>query len=214
MSALLAISKPAHADDDGRRILVDLFDMAGADHAPSLANALLGEFGTLARILAAGAVAQRRVIGNRPEALQCLALVRDAMLHALKTDMAEAPVLSNTEAVLNYLHVAMAHEQYEQVRVLFLAPGLKLIKDEVLWTGSVTTAAMYPREVMRRALELGATCLLIAHNHPSGNLQPSRDDIQITRALVEAGRVMDVNVADHVIISRRGHTSLRAMGYV
>lgn len=214
MSALLAISRIATADDNGRRILVDLFDMAGADHAPSLANALLDEFGSLARILAAGAVAQRRVIGNRPEALRCLALVRDAMLQALKTDMAEAPVLSNTEAVINYLHVAMAHEQCEQVRVLFLAQGLKLIKDEVLWTGSVTTSAMYPREVMRRALELGATSLVIAHNHPSGNLQPSRDDIQITRALVEAGRVMDVNVADHVIISRRGHTSLRAMGYV
>lgn len=214
MSQVLPIPRAAIADHTGRSILVHLLEAVDAGAGAAHVDALMDEFGSLARILTAGVDAQRRVIGHQPKALRCLGLVRDAMLHALKTEIETAPVLSSGEAVLRYLHVAMAQQSREQVRALFLAQGHRLIRDEVLWTGCVTAAAVYPREVMRRALELGSVSLVLVHNHPSGNLEPSRDDIQITRALVEAGRHLQVAINDHIIISRTGHTSLRTMGYI
>jgi DNA repair protein RadC len=146
--------------------------------------------------------------------LRCLALVRGAMLNVLAADLADTPLLNDGAAVTDYLHVAMAHEPREQVRALFLDASLRLIRDEVLGTGSITAAPVYPREIMRRALELGATGLILAHNHPSGNREPSRSDIQITRQLAEAGRALDIKLHDHLIITRTGHTSLRELGHV
>jgi DNA repair protein RadC len=209
-----ALLQDVQADHSGRQILVGLLASVQVKEAAALADVLLAEFGTLARILSAGPDAQRRVLGDMPAAVACLSLVREAMLHALITDVAHTPVLSSAKAVLSYLHVALAHEPREQVRALFLNHRLNLIRDEVLGHGCVARAVVYPREIMRRALELGATGLVLAHNHPSGDLQPSRDDIQITRQLVEAGRALDVTINDHIIISRYGHTSLRSCGLI
>lgn len=214
MSQQFAIARPDSMEDGGRQLLIALLSAVHASGAATLADALMCEFGSLARVLGAGTGAQRRVIGECPDVLRCLTLVRETMLHALATEVAQAPVLSNTDAVLAYLHVAMAHELREQVRALFLDNRHRLIRDEVLGEGCVATSAVYPRQIMCRALELGATGLVLAHNHPSGNLQPSRDDIQITRALVEAGRALGIAIHDHLIIARTGNTSLRALGFI
>lgn len=210
----VGIFEPSSFNDNGRQILLELLSAFEAKKPAALTDALLAEFGTLARVLAAGTDAQYRVVGDRPEILRFFALMRDAMLHALKAEISEAPVFSDSEAVLRYLHVAMEHELREQVRVLFLDSASKLIRDEVLWTGTVSAASCYPREVIRRALELGATILVLAHNHPSGNLAPSDQDIQITRAIMDSGRHLDVTLKDHLIIGRSGHTSLREKGLI
>lgn len=214
MSTALALTDLRVANDSGRHILVSLLAAVQVGGARELADAMLSEFGSLARILGADRAAQKRVIGDQPDVLGCLSLVREAMLHSLVSDIQGAPILNNTEAVVRYLQVAMAHETREQVRVLFLDASLHLIRDEVTATGTVRNAPVYPREIMRRALELGASNLVLAHNHPSGNLEPSRCDIQATRQIVEAGRALEVSLLDHLIITRYGHTSFRSVGLI
>jgi len=108
----------------------------------------------------------------------------------------------------------MGHQAIEEVRVLFLNAKNMLIANEALWTGSVDEASVHVREIIARAIALGATALIIVHNHPSGDPTPSTQDIRLTRDLVEAGRHMKVNVHDHVIVGAQGRTSMRAMGLI
>lgn len=195
-------------------ILSSLLSTVQPSQAQMAADALLSEFGSLSRVLAAGKDAQARVLGGQKRIMDCLSLVREAMLHAMATDILSAPLLDNTEAVAGYLHVAIAHELREHVRVLFLDNRHHLIRDETVSSGSVASAQIHPREIMRRALELGSTGLILAHNHPSGNPEPSRDDIVMTRAVIEAGRTLEVRVLDHLIIGRHGFVSMRSQGFI
>ena len=126
----------------------------------------------------------------------------------------EAPVIASWQALIDYLTIDMAHLTRERVRVLYLNARNMLILDEHSGDGSIDEAAIHPREVIRRALDLGATALILVHNHPSGNPQPSRADIDITRRIAEAGRLLGVTVHDHVVIGREGHVSLRAQGLI
>ncbi len=212
MSRSAAMSDCASADDGGHAILASLLASVRVTEAQDLASALLAEFGSLARTLGASVASQKRVVGNRPEVTRCLMLVRKAMLHALATEAASAPILNNFDAVISYLHVAMAHEPREQMRVLFLDNRLQLICDEVIHEGSIATVACEPREIIRRALEVGAASLILAHNHPSGNPEPSRPDVQMTRSVADAARVLGIALHDHIVISRTGHASLRHLG--
>ncbi len=123
-------------------------------------------------------------------------------------------MLSSWDALEAYLHAAMAHKRVEEVRILFLNAKNKLLANEALWQGSVDEASVHVREVIARALALGATALIIVHNHPSGDPTPSQQDIRLTRDLVEAGRHMKVVVHDHVIVGAEGRTSLRSMGLI
>jgi DNA repair protein RadC len=123
-------------------------------------------------------------------------------------------VLSSWNALTDYLHAAMAHSRTEQVRVLFLNAKNMLIANEAMWNGSVDEAAVHVREVIARAIALGATALIIVHNHPSGDPSPSDQDIRITQDLVEAARHMKIQVHDHVIVGASGRTSMRAMGLI
>jgi DNA repair protein RadC len=116
--------------------------------------------------------------------------------------------------LIDYLTIDMAHLTRERVRVLYLNSRNMLILDEHVGDGSIDEAAIHPREVIRRALDLGATALILVHNHPSGSPQPSRADIQITNKIAEAGRLLGITVHDHVIIGREGHVSLKAKGLI
>jgi len=121
------------------------------------------------------------------------------------------PVLSSWSMVLDYLKSAMAFEPREQFRIMFLDKRNHLIVDEVQQTGTVDHVPVYPREVLRRAIELGATAIILAHNHPSGDPTPSRGDIQMTQQIVEVCKVLGIAVHDHVIIGRDGHASLKGL---
>jgi DNA repair protein RadC len=126
----------------------------------------------------------------------------------------EAPVIGSWQTLIDYLTIDMAHLTRERVRVLYLNARNMLILDEHVGDGSIDEAAIHPREVIRRALDLGATALILVHNHPSGNAQPSRADIEITNRIAEAGRLLGVTVHDHVVIGREGHVSLKAKGLI
>jgi len=178
-----------------------------------LAKKLLHEFGGIGGLLTADAGALARA-GLTEGAAGAIKIAQAAALRLLKAEVANRPVLGSWQALLDYLHADMAHLVVERVRILHLNSKNLLIADERMSEGSVDEAAVYVREVIKRALELGATAIIIVHNHPSGAPAPSRQDIQLTREIVEAGRPLKIAVHDHVIIGASGHVSLRAQGLI
>jgi DNA repair protein RadC len=179
-----------------------------------LARKLIRDFGGFGGLLAADAEAIARVGALSERAVAAIKIVQAAALRLLKSEIAERPVLGSWQALLDYLHADMAHNPIERVRVLFLNSRNMLIRDELMSEGSVDEAAVYVREIIRRALDCHATALIIVHNHPSGDPAPSQQDIKLTRDIVEAGRHLRIGVHDHVIIGAKGHSSLRAMGLI
>lgn len=179
-----------------------------------IAKMLLAQYGSLAGVLNADPKALQRVKGvgeNSAAALKAVALAARRMA---RSEIICRPVLGSWQALIDYLTTDMAHLTVERVRVLYLDTKNRLIDDHHVGDGSIDEAAIHPREVIRRALDVGASAMILVHNHPSGNPEPSRADIQITQRIAEAGRHMGVTVHDHVIIGREGHTSLRAKGLV
>ncbi len=179
-----------------------------------LARSLLKRFGSLAGVLNADphALAQHPGMGETSAA--ALKIVALAARRLARQVVREQPVLGSWQALIDYLHIDMAHLTVERVRVLYLNAQNMLIHDEHVGDGSIDEAAIHPREVIRRALDLGSTALILVHNHPSGSPEPSRADIQITNKIAEAGRLLGIVVHDHVIIGREGHVSLKAKGLI
>ncbi len=143
-----------------------------------------------------------------------LQTMHDAVLHTLRIKMETAPLLTSMKATVDYLRLLIAQELAEQFRVLFLDTRGRLIREEMISRGSVQEAPVYPREIMRRALELGATILILVHNHPSGDPAPSQQDLRVTQRLINAGHELGIVIHDHIIVTRCGWASLRALGAI
>jgi DNA repair protein RadC len=178
-----------------------------------LAKRLLHDFGGVGALLSASAD-QLRSEGLSEATVAALKIAEATALRMLEARVKQQPVLSSWDALGDYLHAAMAHRRTEEVRILFLNSKNVLIANEALWQGSVDEASVHVREVIARAIALGATAVIIVHNHPSGDPTPSQQDIRLTRDLVEAGRHMKVTVHDHVIVGTNGRTSMRATGLI
>jgi DNA repair protein RadC len=178
-----------------------------------LAKRLVDDFGGIGALLGASAGALRRE-GLTDPTIAALKIAEATALRLLESRVEGQPILSSWEALGDYLHAQMAHRRTEEVRILFLNAKNMLIANEALWQGSVDEASVHVREVIARAITLGATALIIVHNHPSGDPSPSQQDIRLTRDLIEAGRHMKVTVHDHVIVGAAGRTSMRAMGLI
>ena len=177
------------------------------------AKELIARYGGIGPLLSASAEALKRE-GLSETVIAALKIAEATALRLLEARIEGQPVLSSWDALCDYLHAAMAHSRTEQVRVLFLNAKNMLIANEAMWDGSVDEASVHVREVIARAIALGATAIIIVHNHPSGDPSPSQQDIRLTRDLVEAGRHMKVTVHDHVIVGATGRSSLRAMGLI
>ena len=177
------------------------------------AKELIAKFGGIGPLLSANAQTLRRE-GLSDSVVGTLKIAEATALRLLECRAEGAPIISSWDALCDYLHAAMAHSRTEQVRVLFLNAKNMLIANEAMWNGSVDEAAVHVREVIARAIALGATALIVVHNHPSGDPTPSQQDIRITRDLVEAARHMKISVHDHVIVGASGRTSMRAMGLI
>lgn len=177
------------------------------------AKELIAKFGDIGRLLNADADALRRE-GLSDGVIGALKIAEASARRLLETRIEGRPLLNNFEALGDYLQATMAHRAVEEVRVLFLNAKNMLIANEAMWSGSVDESAVHIREVIARAISLGATGLILAHNHPSGDPTPSPQDIRLTRELSEAARHMKITVHDHVIVAGRGRTSLRAEGLI
>jgi DNA repair protein RadC len=178
-----------------------------------LAKRLIHDFGGIGPLLAASAGALKRE-GLTDATIAALKIAEATALRLLESRVEGQPILSSWDALGDYLQAAMGHRRTEEVRILFLNAKNILIANEALWQGSVDEASVHVREVIARAIALGATALIIVHNHPSGDPSPSQQDIRLTRDLVEAGRHMKVTVHDHVIVGSSGRTSMRGMGLI
>lgn len=179
-----------------------------------IARSLIQRFGSLAGVLTADPQALTLHPNMGETSAAALRIVALAARRLARNTVRELPVLSNWQALLDYLHIDMAHLIVERVRVLYLNTQNMLILDHLVSEGTLDESPIYTREVIKKALEIGAASMILVHNHPSGNPQPSRADIQITNKIAEAGRLMGIVVHDHIIIGSEGHTSLKVKGLI
>jgi len=204
--------------DSGDRALADyellellLFRLIPRRDTKPIAKALLARFGSLPEVLGAPTQLLTEVKGVGDSVATDLKLVAAIAHRMLKGELTGRQVLASWSSVIEYCRAAMAFEAREQFRVLFLDKKNALIADEVQQTGTVDHTPVYPREVVKRALELSATAIILVHNHPSGDPTPSRADIEMTKLIIDTARPLGITVHDHIIIGKDGHASLKGM---
>ena len=179
-----------------------------------IAKALIARFGSLAGVLSATPSALQQVKGVGENVAIQLRATRAAGVRLAREEMRSRPVLSSWDKVVDYCRVRLGREEAEHFWVLYLDRKNAVLADEQQSRGTVDHTPVYPREVVKRALELGASALILVHNHPSGDPTPSAADIRITKSVVEAAAALDITVHDHIVIARSGHVSLRAEGLI
>ncbi len=177
-----------------------------------LAKELIRKFGSFSEVIAATPQRLQEIDGVGESVVAALKTVEAAALRLSKTKLLGRPALSSWEALLDYCAAAMARAETEQFRILFLDRKNALIAEEVHQRGTVDHTPVYAREVVKRALELGASALILVHNHPSGDPTPSRADIAMTREVVAAAKALHIDVHDHLVVGRGGHASFKALG--
>lgn len=179
-----------------------------------LAKTLIERFGSLTGVLHADPLVLKSIDGVGDGIIMMIDLLRSVTVRCMQIEIMERTVLQSWQQVVDYCQVLMGHLQDEQCRVLFLDSKMQLIADELQQRGTTNQVAFYPREILKRALTLSASGLILVHNHPSGDPLPSRDDIEMTLRIKDAGETMGIHVHDHLIIARGRHTSLKSMGVI
>lgn len=176
-----------------------------------LAKALIARFGSFAEVVGARPERLAEIEGLGEAAIVEIRIIEAAARRLAKSSIEKRPSMSSFAAVVDYCRTAMAFLDHEEFRILFLDKKNFLIADEVQGVGTVDQAPVYPREIMRRALELGASALILVHNHPSGDPEPSTEDIYLTHQIIAIGKSLKIAVHDHLIIGKHGHASLKGM---
>jgi DNA repair protein RadC len=198
--------------DEPEALALLLERCTGVGDPTQAADALLARFGCVARILGATIPELGRVVGSA--AAVDLKLAHELLLRALEFEVRRRPLLGSWSAVTAYLRAKLGGRSREAFHVLFLDKANQLIADEPMGDGTVDHAPVYPREIMRRALELAAPACLLVHNHPSGGSMPSRADIDMTREVIEAGQVIGVTIHDHFLVAGDQVVSFRGLGLI
>ena len=176
-----------------------------------LAKKLLQNFGSLPNVFHAS-LADLTAFGLSENTAIAIKTVEAAALHLMKQDVIGKPVLNNWTRLMDYVQASMAHEQRENFRLLFLNKKNELIADEIQQSGTVDHTPAYPREIVKRALELNATAIIFVHNHPSGDSTPSRADIDMTQAIIAAAKPLNIAIHDHLVVSKTSVTSMKSKG--
>ena len=204
----------AGAEALGDHELLELILMAAIPQkdVKPLAWDLIKRFGSFAEVVAAEPDALMQVDGVKLVAATALKAVEAAAVRLARTRVQGRPVISSWQALLDYCRAAMAQHKIEQFRLLFLDRKNVLIADELQQQGTVDHTPVYPREVVKRALELGASALILVHNHPSGDPTPSKADIEMTREIQKAASALGVTIHDHLVIGAAGHASFKSLG--
>lgn len=191
-----------------------LFSARPRGDVKPLAKRLLKQFGSFDKVIYADESALRAVDEVGDAVISALKTVRVSSQRLLKHEIGDQPVIQSWSALLDYCKLAMGKAKIEEFRVLFLNNRHALIADEVMQKGTVNHTPVYPREVVKRALEIGASAIILLHNHPSGDPTPSQADIDITQKIVDATKTVGVAVHDHVIITDAGHYSFKSFGLI
>jgi DNA repair protein RadC len=176
-----------------------------------LAKSLIGRFGSFAEVVHAPDARLREISGLGEAAIIEIKLIAATASRVAKGQLKQRTMLSSWTAVIDYCRTSMAFADKEQFRILFLDKRNQLIADEVQQVGTVDHTPVYPREVVKRALELSATAIIMVHNHPSGDPTPSQADIQMTKSIVDISAPLGISVHDHIIVGKNGHASLKGL---
>ena len=196
------------------RALLALMVRRSQNDPERVAVELLDRFGSLGAVAGADRAELLRVSGVCPAVLADLKLLPELAVRLARIEACRLPVIASWSDLVAYARTAMAHRPREQFRVLFLDHRNALMRDELWAEGTVDHAPVYPREVVRRALELSASAMILLHNHPSGHPDPSRADIEMTRKIVDAARLFSLQVHDHLVIGRHGTASFKQLGLI
>ncbi len=191
-----------------------LFRAIGRRDVKPLAKDLLKQFGSFAEVVSAPIERLKSIKGLGEAAITELKIVEAAAHRLARGQVQNRPILSSWSNVLDYCRTAMAFAAREQFRVLFLDKRNRLIADELQQEGTVDHTPVYPREVVKRALELSATAVVLVHNHPGGDPTPSRADIEMTREIINVARPLGIEVHDHLIVGKDGHASLKGLKFI
>ena len=200
----------AEAVSDYELLELVLFRAIPQRDVKPLAKELIAKFGSFAEVVAPRR-GSKEIKGVGDAVITELKIVHAAASRLARGQVQKRPVLSSWSSVLDYCRTAQAFADKEQFRVLFLDKRNQLIADELQQTGTVDHTPVYPREVVKRALELSATALILVHNHPSGDPTPSRADIQMTQAIVDVAKPLGISVHDHIIVGKEGHASFKGL---
>jgi len=176
-----------------------------------LAKTLLAKLGSFSEVIAAPPARLKEVDGVTDAVVAALKVAHATAKRFARGEVKRRAPLSSWSAVLDYCRTAQAFAEIEQFRILFLDKRNQLIADEVQQTGTVDHTPVYPREVVKRALELSATAIILVHNHPSGDPTPSRADIDMTHTIINTAKPLGISVHDHIIIGKEGHASLKGL---
>jgi len=179
-----------------------------------LAKDLIARFSSLAGVFAASPEELMSVKGIKESAASLIVAVREAAVRMGRDDLADEPVLNNWDAVVRYCKTAFGRNKVELFAVLFLDTKKKLIKAQVLQEGTIDRTSVYPRELVKKCLDSGAASVIMVHNHPTGDLTPSRNDLELTKTIENALNAVDIELIDHLIVSKRGHFSFKAKKYL
>ena len=201
----------ADAVSDYELIELILFRAIPQRDLKPLAKDLIARFGSFAEVVSAPAGRLAEIKGLGDAAITELKIVQASASRLARGQVKRRPVLSSWSSVLDYCRTAMAFAEKEQFRILFLDKRNALIADELQQTGTVDHTPVYPREVVKRALELSATAIILVHNHPSGDPTPSRADIQMTQAIIDIAKPLGISVHDHIIVGKEGHASFKGL---
>lgn len=206
-------TRSSNASSRSRIILARLLTPIVDDPA-LIATALVLEFGSLQAALSGSRVRQLRAVNGNHVVVRHFRAIRVAMLHVLRRQAMSGPLLANWQSVFNYLRVDMGYDTTERFRILYLNSRNLLLRDETLWRGTIDNAQVHVREVIARAIELGAAAMILVHNHPSGISTASQRDIALTRQIADAGARLGIRVHDHIIVSVEGCESMRERGFI
>jgi DNA repair protein RadC len=198
--------------DDATLLALLMSRTLPARDIPVAVEALMDTFGSVAAVVAADPPELARTASLGATTITDLKLLRRLSIRLARMEASSRPVLSSWSALVAYVRTALAHEPREQFRTLYLDRKNLLLRDEFVAHGTVDHAPVYPREVVRRALELSASAIILVHNHPSGDPAPSRADIEMTRQIMDAARVFGLQVHDHLVIGRQGTASSKSLG--
>lgn len=204
----------ADALQDYELIELILFSAIPRRDVKPLAKALLDKFGGLPELMNASISALTAIDGVSEKTAILLKTMTAISHRALKNELMQKPILNNWTRLMDYCQSTMQHETKEHFRILFLNKKNEMIADEIQNSGTVDHTPAYPREIMKRALELGSTALILVHNHPSGDPRPSEADVDMTRAIVRAAEPFNIVIHDHIVVSRNGYSSFKNMGLI
>lgn len=177
-----------------------------------LAKQLLEKFDSFAGVISAEPIELVAVDGIKETTASTLKIIQAAAIRLLRDEISDKPILNSWDRMIDYCTASMGYNKSERFRILFLDVKNRLIADELQQKGTVNHTPVYPREVIKRALELGASSIIMVHNHPSGDPKPSKADIEMTRLVKDAGRVLSVTLHDHVIVTKNNFVSFKSMG--